>query len=74
MRVKILAGAPRPLLTGEEYEGDGRPRLDLSYHRHYYALGAHWSSEGIKASAEAIGMILAAHPQVRIAQPHRGAS
>ena len=28
----------------------------------------------IKASCEAIGMILAAHPQVRTAQPHRGAS
>ena len=41
------AGAPRPLLTlltGEEYEGDGRPRLDLSYHRHYYALGAHYNA------------------------------
>ena len=38
------AGAPKPLLTGEEYEGDGRPRLDLSYHRHYYALGAHYNA------------------------------
>ena len=28
----------------------------------------------IKASCEAIGMILAAHPQVRTAQPHRGGS
>ena len=28
----------------------------------------------IKASCEVIGMILAAHPQVRTAQPHRGAS
>ena len=44
MRVKSLAGAPKPLLTGEEYEGDGRPRLDLSYHRHYYALGAHYNA------------------------------
>ena len=38
------AGAQKPLLTGEEYEGDGRPRLDLSYHRHYYALGAHYNA------------------------------
>ena len=38
------AGAPRPLLTGEEHEGDGRPRLDLSYHRHYYVLGAHYNA------------------------------
>ena len=36
-----MAGAPKPLLTGE---GDGRPRLDLSYHRHYYALGAHYNA------------------------------
>ena len=44
------------------YEG----RLPL-----HYALGA---LGGIKASCEAIGMILAAHPQVRTAQPHRGGS
>ena len=41
-----------------------RRRLPL-----HLALG-----RGIKASCEAIGMILAAHPQVRTAQPHRGAS
>ena len=40
----------------------------------HLALGAHPNSKEIKASAEAIGMILAAHPQVRTAQPHRGAS
>ena len=41
----------------------------------HLALGAHQESKGeIKASCEAIGMILAAHPQVRTAQPHRGAS
>ena len=40
----------------------------------HLALGAgDWKGE-IKASCEAIGMILAAHPQVRTAQPHRGAS
>ena len=39
----------------------------------HYAMGAR-PPHGIKASAEAIGMILAAHPQVRTAQPHRGAS
>ena len=38
----------------------------------HFALGA-WRGE-IKASCEAIGMILAAHPQVRTAQPHRGGS
>ena len=38
----------------------------------HLALGA-WGRE-IKASCEAIGMILAAHPQVRTAQPHSGAS
>ena len=38
----------------------------------HYALGAYDGE--IKASCEAIGMILAAHPQVRTAQPHRGAS
>ena len=37
----------------------------------HLALGAFYPYE-IKASAEAIGMILAAHPQVRTAQPHRG--
>ena len=40
----------------------------------HLALGANRYSEEIKASCEAIGMILAAHPQVRTAQPHRGAS
>ena len=43
---------------------DNTGRLPL-----HLALGA----EGeIKASCEAIGMILAAHPQVRTAQSHRG--
>ena len=42
----------------------------------HLALGADrfGRSKEIKASCEAIGMILAAHPQVRTAQPHRGAS
>ena len=40
----------------------------------HLALGADNVRGEIKASAEAIGMILAAHPQVRIAQPRRGAS
>ena len=35
-------------------------------------LGAGSSKGEIKASAEAIGMILAAHPQVRTAQPQGG--
>ena len=38
----------------------------------HLALGADRYSKGIKASAEAIGMILAAHPQVRTAQPQGG--
>ena len=50
-------------------DDDEYPRLPL-----HFALGAHYSSKEIKASAEAIGMILAAHPQVRTARPHRGAS
>ena len=40
----------------------------------HLALGAVYGTSRIKASCEAIGMILAAHPQVRTAQPHRGAS
>ena len=43
----------------------------------HLALGAkdgYGNGGEIKASCEAIGMILAAHPQVRTAQPHRGAS
>ena len=38
----------------------------------HLALGAanERDDKGIKASCEAIGMILAAHPQVRTAQPH----
>ena len=48
-------------------DNDGRLPLHL-------ALGANpYGNKGeIKASCEAIGMILAAHPQVRTAQPHRG--
>ena len=45
---------------------DSAGRLPL-----HLAVGA---KGGIKASCEAIGMILAAHPQVRTAQPRRGAS
>ena len=46
---------------------DNRRNLPL-----HLALGADGRSGETKASCEAIGMILAAHPQVRTAQPHRG--
>ena len=54
---------------GNEY-GHGRK----GYLPLHLALGASFPGESkeIKASAEAIGMILAAHPQVRTAQPQGG--
>ncbi len=52
-----------------EKDQGGREYLPL-----HVALGAGLRSKEIKASCEAIGMILAAHPQVRTAQPQRGAS
>ena len=48
-------------------DNDGRLPLHL-------ALGAGSDKFEIRASCEAIGMILAAHPQVRTAQPHSRAS
>ena len=50
-------------------DGSGAKYLPL-----HLALGAGSEEGEIKASCEAIGMILAAHPQVRTAQPRRGAS
>ena len=40
------ADAPELCMSPEEAEGDAgrRPPLRISYHKHYYALGAHYNS------------------------------
>ena len=71
---RLLQHHPHAAAAKDNY-GDGDCNLPL-----HLALGAaEVKVDGeyrhvIKASCEAIGMILAAHPQVRTAQPHRGAS
>lgn len=39
----VYSATSPPLVTGEEYDGNG-PRLLLAYHRHYYGLGAHYNA------------------------------
>ena len=39
------AEAPNPLVVGwEEFGTSGGPPLELTYHRHFYALGEHYNS------------------------------
>ncbi|CAM9930718.1 unnamed protein product, partial [Laminaria digitata] len=39
--MQVFSAVAPPLLLGDEY--DGAPLL-LTYHEHYYALGAHYNS------------------------------
>lgn len=39
--MEVFSAMSPPLLLGQEY--DGAPLL-LTYHEHYYALGAHYNS------------------------------
>ena len=41
--IAIFRAAAPLLLIGEEYAHNG-PRLELSYHKHYYGLGEHYNS------------------------------
>mmetsp|Transcript_20244 Transcript_20244/g.34459 ORF Transcript_20244/g.34459 Transcript_20244/m.34459 type:complete len:306 (+) Transcript_20244:82-999(+) len=39
--IEVFSADAPVLLTGEEYDG---PRLQLTYHKHYYGLGAHYNA------------------------------
>ncbi|CAN0210293.1 unnamed protein product, partial [Hapterophycus canaliculatus] len=39
--IEVFSAMSPPLLLGEQFEG---PPLLLTYHEHYYALGAHYNS------------------------------
>lgn len=40
--MEVFSAVFPPLIVGENF--DGSPPLRLTYHEHYYALGAHYNS------------------------------
>lgn len=44
MPIRVFSAEGPPLVMGEEFVADATPTLELTFHRHFYALGEHYNS------------------------------